>query len=300
VLLTGGAFDIFALLLVWNFSLILSILLWKKERSRRSGEKTSTATSFSGLVRTSSSPSKKKKSWSQLKKEAQQLENQIQKTRDLGKRRALQGKLRSLLNDLRRLEWSIREESMDAIPSSRPDEDEDKYSNYNGESSSPFMHGNSNSAGQRKNSKENWNGEPKERRQLERILKLSLEVITNEPEDSLASVLALLSNELRAHYNEIKKRKIAGNVSSIALLGDYWATLMVLHCAIRKTSIDFPIAKYVSKEYSEMFSRFVSAAVEKNRIVLAEKKNSSLAREQDYNSLDTKKKLDQSSWNGLE
>ena len=219
-----GALAIQLLLVVWNISVVLGIIAWEKEKRRNYAL---SANHFSQDER-----------WATISKEIEWIENQIQRASD-ERRRVLQAKLLRLKNDLRRIEWKMKEEDLDALYKSQ----KPSLSELNKFSRDSILPHDENADEKRMKS------EKRERKYLDEVLASALEILKDEMDVSLSNALSPISNDLKAHYHEIKKRD-----SNSASLPDYWVALMIVQSAIARSKFDARVLKYASRQYVSHFS----------------------------------------------
>ena len=238
-----------SMLLVWNFSIVLSIILWEREKKRNILSATPEYAGPSGSQ-------KNETRWVEVKKEIERTRDQLGKTKDPKKLGDLRRRARSLTNELRRLEWSIRETNMDEMYKAhkfglRELDPRRMKSAIEKQSEEAY-------ARRKKLEFEARNGQ-----NLEAIANTVLETLHDEPDDSLPASLSAVSNELRAGYNAIKKK-----TKRARILKDYWATLYLIRSVIERSPLEVvEVQKYVSSEYYPTFRRLVKAISDRNLVL---------------------------------
>ncbi|MHB8702215.1 MAG: hypothetical protein ACYC7D_14525 [Nitrososphaerales archaeon] len=219
-----------SLLVVWNVSIVLGIVAWEKEKAQHYRM---SAASFSQDER-----------WSSIEREIQWTQNQLKETYSQERRQALQAKLLALRNQKRKLEWKMKEESLDALyNSSRSIRELDKFGQYSKRRQiSPLE--------DPEEAREK--SEKLDRKSLDGLLHTAEEILKEEPEVSLHSALNSVSNDMKAHYNDIKKRdKYASS------LADYWVGLMIIQAVMAGSSPTHELLKYASRDYTSHFSKLL-------------------------------------------
>lgn len=229
-----GALVIQALLVVWNVAIVLGIIIWEKEKSRNYKM---------GVINFS-----KDEKWSKIEKDIDWTENKLQETFSDEKRHALQSKLRSLRAQKRELEWKIQEQNMDSLynAQSRSLKETDKFAEYQNIHKKDTVEAREDVRKQ---------SEKLDRKYLDVILKSASGILKEEPDASLNNALLALCNDIKAHYNTIKKRD--GYAST---LSDYWTALVILQSVVSGSAPNSKFVRYATKDYASHFSRVMKSA----------------------------------------
>ncbi len=250
-LLCTGFLSIEALILIWNFAFVASVMIW--ERYRRSNAINMGAT-FSNDER-----------WSKIKRDLECVDGKLQKTKDSAKIKSLLYQKRSLENELRRVEWSIKETNMNEIYNAGMGNlrklDSKRMSLGSDQDSSGTSGGKEDLD---PNDKFGPEGALRERRQLERqaeerknlerIIDNAERVLCSERAESLPVALQSVANDFKAHYNVIKRRKY----SSVSL-ADYWVAWALISSVMNGVDVDLQISKYASKEFRPRIFKFIKS-----------------------------------------
>lgn len=234
VLFLLGALVIQALLVVWNIAIVLGIIIWEKEKSR----------SYKmGVINFS-----KDEKWSKVEKEIHWTENKLKETFSDEKRHSLQSKLRSLRTQKRELEWKIQEQNLDALynTQNRSLKETDKFAEYQNIHKKDTVEA---------REEMRMHSEKHDRKYLDAILKSASEILNEEPDASLNNALLALCNDIKAHYNTIKKRD-----DYASTLSDYWAALMILQSVVSGHAPDAKFVRYATKDYASHFSKVMKRA----------------------------------------
>ena len=207
------------ILVVWNVAIVLFIVVWEKEKSRRQ----SLQLDYTQDGR-----------WCGAKKELEDIDNRISKIRDLSKKKELENRRKFLVNELRRLEWSIRESNINEM-----------YNAQNGRMKKfgPELR-NRKVRSFEEIDEENERLERKESEYLKNLIANLQPILKNEPVNSLPSVLKSIINEIRAHYNLLKQ-----NNPDSGSLANCWAVWALLSSAVEGTRPSGDLSKYASKQF---------------------------------------------------
>jgi hypothetical protein len=190
----------------------------------------------------------KDEKWSKVEKEISWTENKLKETFSDEKRQALQSKLRSLRAQKRELEWKIKEQNMDSLYNSQNQslKETDKFAERQDLHKKDTVEAREDIRKQ---------SEKLDRKYLDDILRTASEILKEEPKTSLNSALLALCNDIKAHYNTIKKRD--GYAST---LSDYWTALMILQSVISGSEPDEKLVRYATKDYASHFSKVMKRA----------------------------------------
>lgn len=249
-LLLCGAFYIEALMLVWNFAFVASVIVW--ERHKRSLALSGTSFSFSNDER-----------WSRTKKDLEKIEGRLDKTRDSEKRRTLLYQKHALENELRRVEWSIKESNLNAMfnagtGSLRKVDSKNYPIRYDGEGNpetpdgiDPLDKYTPEGALRERKRLEKL---AEERKNLERIVDGAILILRSEPAESVPEALRSLANEFRANYNILKKQNRNRSLT------DYWVAWAVISSIMNRVKVDVKISKYASDDFRPRLLRLIKLA----------------------------------------
>jgi hypothetical protein len=267
-----GIFFIQTILLIGYVAGFVAIMFWEREQRKTSQ-----------LVPDVKLTNDEK--WSRKKRRLEQIERELgkqQKSSDLQERRTLLQEKRELENELRRIEWSIKESSLAEVYNANLGRLREIGKALEERGSERNLPTDAQSALSRKekletdqgsdetdrdpqeDSRKKNNGEGKkpedteleDRRNLERIILTVESILKSEPDESLKMSLVPLANEIRAHYNAIKKR-----VGSPDVLSDYWVTWAVLSSVINEIPVDRTLERYSSPAFRARFDEFLNAAL---------------------------------------
>ncbi len=223
--------------------------------------------------------------WSRKKKRLEQIEKKLgkhDKSSDSQERRTLIQEKRELENELRRIEWSIKESSLaevynanlgrlreigKALEERGSDERNvptDMESALGRKAKLGTDHGGDetdrdpqrDSEKKKKSNRDEkklGDMELEDRRNLERIILTVESILKSEPNESLKMSLVPLANEIRAHYNAIKKR--IGNPN---VLSDYWVTWAILSSVINGLGVDKSLERYSSQTFLARFDELLN------------------------------------------
>jgi len=229
-----GALAIQSLLVVWNIAIVLGIIIWEKEKLQNYKMN---ATSFS-----------RDEKWAGIEKDIRWTEDQLKDTYSRERRLALQSKLRALRSEKRKLEWKIKEESLNALynTQNRPLKELDKLPKYANLPQKATV-------ADRDELREKT--EKLDRKFLDELLKSAGAILKEEPGPSLGNALGAICNDIKAHYNEIKKRDIYASS-----LCDYWVAMMIIQSVISGYVPDRKLLKYATKGYSSHFKQILKRA----------------------------------------
>lgn len=169
--------------------------------------------------------------WSKTKSAIEKLSDRIDKTKNQAERRSLQTQKLSLETELRRLEWKLKESDMTQM-----------YNAARGnlrrlDDSKSVTEGSVNEGEQLESEKRN-------RSFLLKVVKTVEKILTDEPPTSVREALAPIMNDLRAHYNILKKRR-----HDDAILSDYFVTWATLSSFVRGSIPDKRLLGYASSGF---------------------------------------------------
>jgi hypothetical protein len=156
---------------------------------------------------------------------------------------------RSLESELRQLEWQIRESEMTQIYNAS------KGRMRQVDKPESVITSMSVLDAQFKKLKAN-------RDYLLKTLKETEDIVKEESHPSRDIALERIANDLRAHYNAVKRKTTSGSGSndnsepSRTLLSDYWVCWAAVKSLARGSTLEKDLAKYASKDFEPEFSRF--------------------------------------------
>jgi hypothetical protein len=249
-LLLCGAFYIEALMLVWNFAFVASVIVW--ERHKRSLALSGTSLSFSNDER-----------WSRTKRDLEKIDGRLDKTRDSEKRRTLLYQKHALENELRRIEWSIKESNLNAMFNAgtgnlRKVDSKNFPIHYDSEGNPGIPDGvdplDKYTPEGALRERKRLEKLAEERKNLDRIVDGAILILKFEPPESVPESLRSLANEFRANYNILKKQN--RNRS----LADYWVAWAILSSIINRVKIDTRISKYASDDLRPRLLKLIKLA----------------------------------------
>ncbi len=192
---------------------------------------------------------------------------------NLARRRLLSGHVIWGRNELRRLEWSLREAVQSCVKTLRALERRNFTSQLKSNSLSKQIDDaaivpirENGAPGPSSIAREKALAAARKRALAERekaqrkilinILDNAEAIATVEPVSSLPDALRPIANELRAHYNDIKKRSKGQLVAlKTDTLTDYWASWAAVSSLLNGTTLDGRIVKYASKDMRERIVR---------------------------------------------
>jgi hypothetical protein len=200
-------------------------------------------------------------------------ETEMDRVVNLARRRLLSRQVSWGRNEIRRIEWSLREAVESCVKTVRTMERRSFISQHDSNSRSKQidnaaldpMHESAVSApssivrekalaAARKRAL--VEREKAQRKILINILDNAEAIATVEPVSSLPDALRPIANELRAHYNDIKKRSKAQQIAlKTNTLADYWASWAAVSSLLNGTTLDGRIVKYASKDMRERIVR---------------------------------------------
>ncbi|HKW03849.1 MAG TPA: hypothetical protein VJN71_00995 [Nitrososphaerales archaeon] len=245
-----GAFYIEALMLVWNFAFVASVIVW--ERHKRSLALSGGSLSFSNDER-----------WSRTKRDLEKIEGKLDKTRDSEKRRTLLYQKHALENELRRVEWSVKESNLNAmfnaVTGSLRKVDSKKYPiRYDGEGNPEIPEGvdplDKYTPEGALRERKRLEKLAEERKNVDRIVDGAILILKSEPPESVPEALRSLANEFRANYNILKKQ------NRIRFLADYWVAWAIMSSIINRVKIDSRISKYASEDFRPRLLKLIKLA----------------------------------------
>jgi hypothetical protein len=208
----------------------------------------------------------------------QAAEKELDRVANAARRRALANQIGWGRNELRRLEWSVREAASNCFSSIREFERRranrravqtatkeasiEKYPSAAEKSIAPPTVAARQKAIDSARKRAFFEREKAQRKILINILDNAEAIATIEPTSSLPDALRPIANELRAHYNEIKKRSRNQNITpKTNTLTDYWVSWAAVSSLLDGTAMDARIVKYASKDMKNRIlrvSRFAS------------------------------------------
>ena len=252
-----------SIMLVAYVAMLPGILAW--ERYSKNG-----VTSFA------QSPSNDDR-WVKTKMEIEKLQKRIDKAKNESERSVLLSQKRHLENELRNLEWSIRESELTEMYNAahgnmKKDEDDDNDPKEedpdlypaNPRSGTPKINqdGRKNELGQ-----ETGEGDLRKkeddidkRKYLLQLLAAARAVLDKEPQDSVKVALMPLANDLKAHYNAIRKMEKMRSSTSTSehdVLSDYWVLWTILYSIANGLPVDPNLAKYASEDFNSKIEPFL-------------------------------------------
>ncbi len=169
--------------------------------------------------------------WSKTKSAVEKLSDRIDKTKNQAERRSLQVQKLSLETELRRLEWQLKESDMTQMYNAAKGNLRrlDDPKNIAEESDT--------ADGQSESEKKNHDF-------LLRIVKNVEKTLKDEPPASMKETLVPMMNDLRAHYNILKKRR-----RDDSTLSDYFVTWATLSSFVRGSPPDKKLIGYASSGF---------------------------------------------------
>jgi len=186
------------------------------------------------------------------KSEIKKLQGRIDRSQNESEKKILRSKWKTLENELRRLEWSIRESNLTRSHDPANDEGHPSLGD-------PMF---SKSPKSKSESDRSTTNEPRERRidianleKREHLLKILgdvKQVLTKESQQSVRVELLYLANEVRAHYNIIRKKDPSLN----SLLSDYWVVWVVLYSLSNNSPLPDNLERYSSSSFRSKFIAF--------------------------------------------
>jgi hypothetical protein len=175
---------------------------------------------------------------------------------NLARRRVLTGQTSSGIGELRKIEWTVRETARSLLASMQ----NISKRNMPVSLSSPPSECRTTEtpkeralANARKRSLDER--DKAQRRLLLSVLDNAEAIISVEPNLSLPDALHPIANELKAHYNEIKKRSRDQKTPINSTLTDYWVLWATISTLQNGSTLDNRILKYASKDLKERISR---------------------------------------------
>ena len=233
------------LLLTWNLFIILFIITWEKgKRYDQTGD-------FSNDER-----------WSKLKREISEIEKKLQKTTDQTKKQTLRKNLVYLRGELRRLEFAISESSANAAYNAQ----RGSLKKIDRDSEHRFEKYARDKIPQAEETPEQQiESEKEERGYLEKIVDNAEAIIRGEPTVSRSSALVPVANDLRAHYNVIRKRD-----KNASTLSDYWLSWLVINSTANQTQIKSSYVKYASNTFRPRIVKLMDLVGTLNLPVMAQ------------------------------
>jgi hypothetical protein len=181
--------------------------------------------------------------WSSAKSELEKVEDRIRRCESAEEKKSLTAQKLSLESNLRKLEWQIKESDLT------------KLYNASKENVRELP------GATKPNRPDNYDGEERDeqfsdRKFLLKLVKEAESVMRNEPFQSLKDALIPVANDLRAHYNNLR-RKNEGENTKNTILSNYWVTWWTLNHLIERIQVDSDIAKYTSDDYRPKFQKFL-------------------------------------------
>ena len=200
--------------------------------------------------------------WVLTKMDLEKIQKQIDKCKNQAEKKHLNSSKSSLENKLRGLEWSLRESDlnqmynagkgkMDRLPdgmASTPSETPAKPPKELGEEME---------------SKEDDDEEMElhsydSRNYLVKTLLDARAVLRNEPSSSLRLVLKPSANNLKAHYNALRRKQTKkSNPTYAALVSDYWVCWVLLYALANHLPLEPDLPKYCSNIFRPKVVAFI-------------------------------------------
>lgn len=190
--------------------------------------------------------------WSKTKTKIEKLEQKIEKEKNDTQKQALLLEKRSLEAQLRELEWEIRESEMTQMYNASKgkmrqiDEPESVITSMT-ELDAQFKKVRA------------------DKDYLLKSLKETGEIVKEESRPSRDIALMRIANDLKAHYNILKRKtnlssgSKGNSESSTMLLSDYWVCWAAVNSLAKGSAVERDLAKYASKEFQAEFSKFVKS-----------------------------------------
>lgn len=166
--------------------------------------------------------------WSKTKSAVEKLSDRISKTKNQTERKSLQVQKLSLETELRRLEWQLKESDMTQMYNA---------ARGNLRRLDDLAEGSDAKVGQSESEKKN-------RDFLLKVVKNIEKTIKDEPPASKKETLIPIMNDLKAHYNILKKRK-----HDDAMLSDYFVTWATLSSFVRGSPLDKKLLEFASSGF---------------------------------------------------
>jgi len=223
-------------MLVGYVAMVPTILIWEKYSGSKSG------------IAFGDERLKERKS------EIDKLQKRIDKSRSQSEKKFLQFQKKTLEDELRRLEWTIRESKLSRIRDPAKDDDHPKLGDsrvFRSPTSVPKIE----SGSERTKEFGLRNFDPNDLQKREHLLRIlgdAKQVLTKESSQTICIELLYLANEVRAHYNIIRKKDPSLN----SLLSDYWVVWVGLYSLSNNSPLPSDLDRYASASFRSKFISF--------------------------------------------
>ena len=230
------------ILVVWNIAVVLFIIFWEKEKTRRQA----------GLP-----DHTKDERWSKTKREIESIDSKLPKTHDSEKKKDLLARRMYLMNELRRLEWSIKESNINEMYNAQ--QGGLKKLDPSSQQKGPI--GGRKLLDPEEIDEEVERSKKKELEYLNGFEKSLESILKDEPIDSLPAVLGPLINEIRAHYNMLKQR----NPSSGSLT-NCWTIWALGSTLVEGGRVNPGLSKYATKQFKPKIDSLMTILVKRELV----------------------------------
>jgi hypothetical protein len=249
VLSLVGVLLIQAIILVGYFATIPAILTFEKYSARK---------------RFHSGDLSADERWVVTKMDLEKIQKQVDKCKDEAEKKSLHSSLHFLENKLRRLEWSIRESDLTQMYNAGKGK-MDRVADENNSPSVPStpkdpskLHENSRDKDAEDGEDGNELNEYESRTYLVKTLLDARAVLRNEPSSTLRFVLKPSANNLRAHYNALRRSAMKkSDPATNGILSDYWACWVLLHAVSNNLPLEPNLPKYCSSAFRPKVVAFI-------------------------------------------
>ncbi len=234
-----------SIILVGYFAMIPAILTWEKyAATKRFFSKDSDLSAD--------------ERWVLTKMDLEKIQKQIDKCKNEAEKKHLNSSKSSLENKLRRLEWSLRESDLSEMYNAAkgnlghlPDE----------KASSPPEQSPKGSDEEEMDSSKDEEMEVHSYESRNYLVKTLLDaraVLRNEPGPTLRLVLKPTANNLRAHYNALRRKQTKKSSPTFAaLVSDYWACWVLLHALANNLPLEPDLPRYCSNIFRPKIMAFM-------------------------------------------
>jgi hypothetical protein len=200
--------------------------------------------------------------WVLTKMDLEKIQEEIDKCKNEAEKRHLNSSKSSLENKLRRLEWSLRESDLNQMYNAgkgKMDRLPDEMASTPSETPAKPPK----ELGEEMESKEDDDEEMElhsydSRNYLVKTLLDARAVLRNEPSSSLRLVLKPSANNLKAHYNALRRKQTKkSNPTYTALVSDYWVCWVLLYALANNFPLEPDLPKYCSNIFRPKVVAFI-------------------------------------------